>query len=188
MDFTAPLKGEILRPVMTHLVPGATLVAPCALFVRHRGPEIFALVASQPVVAVTVLTLAMLAAGFVLEDVGTRVEVRWDESLSSERKDHRDIWNQYLLLAFKEEPIGQRYLRTVLLRMKFELHFAIGLLLSWPVWLWLQIDRPYWSGWGFAMYSLITFALAGYLIYEARTSARVLGDVRRELVNHYLKT
>src|ERR1700733_7814336 len=76
------------------------------------------------------LALACIAAGLLVEDIGSRIESRFlDKRLGTQPgfSTHSDEWNQYLRLVFKAEPVGQRYLRAILLRFKFELGTAIAL-------------------------------------------------------------
>jgi hypothetical protein len=39
---------------------------------------------------------------------------------------HREDGFDYLRLAFDEEPVGQRYIRTLVLRLKFELGMTVA--------------------------------------------------------------
>jgi hypothetical protein len=39
---------------------------------------------------------------------------------------HAKEWFDYLRLAFEREPVGHRYLRTLVLRLKFELGMAVA--------------------------------------------------------------
>ncbi len=80
-----------------------------------------------------VLALASIAAGLLVEDIGSRIESRFlDKRLGAQPafSTHSEEWNQYLRLVFKTEPVGQRYLRAILLRFKFELGASIALLSS----------------------------------------------------------
>ena len=68
------------------------------------------------------LVLASIGAGLIVEDVGSRIEsLYFDKRLArtAEFSTHSTEWFQYLRLAFRVEPIGQRYLRAILLRFKF---------------------------------------------------------------------
>ena len=71
----------------------------------------------------------MLFVGLLLEDFGSYIEVRlFDAALNQfTSEEHSRNWYQYLRTVFKDEPVGVRYMRTVLLRMKFELGAAAGL-------------------------------------------------------------
>jgi hypothetical protein len=65
------------------------------------------------------LALASIASGLLVEDIGSRIESRWfDKQLVKQPSfsHHDDEWDQYLRLTFSIEPVGQRYLRTILLR------------------------------------------------------------------------
>jgi hypothetical protein len=186
MDFAAPLKNEVFRPIMTLVVPGATAVAPYALLVRHYEPAISDSLTRHPSIGYTVLAIAALAAGFVIEDIASGFEdLVIDQWLECKKKGHRDTWKKYLALALPTNPIGQRYLRRVLLRMQFELHFAVALIAAWVGWARLQaVDSP-WSRGSFVAFSIFSLAVVVFLLIEAFQSAGVLSDVRQNLVGHY---
>lgn len=84
------------------------------------------------------LVLAMTLVGLVLEDMGARVETRWDARKDKQNGSHVDNWYAYLRTAFKADPIGRRYVRTLVLRLKFELGIAFAVLSAGVgiLWLW----------------------------------------------------
>ena len=82
-----------------------------------------------------ILALTSIAMGLLMEDIGSRMESRWfDKHLTGKSgfSRHHEEWGRYLRLTFSTEPVGQRYLRTILLRFKFEVGTAVALLLSSP--------------------------------------------------------
>jgi hypothetical protein len=92
-------------------------------------------------------------------------------------------WYEDLRHAVEVEPIGELYLRTLVLRLKFELGTAIAVIaaalgtlgvveiqISSHVWLFLSLS-----------------GLAAYLLYEARGTCGTLDKVREELVKGIIK-
>jgi hypothetical protein len=77
---------------MTLLVPGATAVAPYALVARQENPTISVFYERHPVLATIVLAVAVLAAGFVLEDIGSRIETVWDNKLEKKSGTQVEEW------------------------------------------------------------------------------------------------
>lgn len=127
------------------------------------------------------LALGCIAAGLFVEDIGSRIESRcFDKWLSKQPtfSAHAEEWNRYLRLAFKIEPVGQRYLRTILLRFKFELGTAIALLSS-GVGL-LLTTLPFWTA---VTWLAVLATLAAYLLLvEARCSHELLSEIRHEIL------
>ena len=55
----------------------------------------------------------------------------WFTQRKDEHLDQRwTEWYSYLRLAFRVEPVGQRYLRTLVLRLKFELNASLALVIA----------------------------------------------------------
>jgi hypothetical protein len=129
------------------------------------------------------LALTSIAVGLLVEDIGSRIESRWfDKHLSGKPgfSSHDDEWNQYLRLTFSIEPVGQRYLRTILLRFKFEVGTAIALLLSCPGLFFTGL-----TFWWSLLWSSLCVAIALGLLFEefeARCSHQLLSEVRHEIL------
>jgi hypothetical protein len=106
--------------------------------------------------------LVVLAVGLLLEDIGSVIEANvWDALLESEYEIEA-IWAKYLILAFDKEPIGQRYLRTVLLRLKFELGCAVAFLAFLIGMAWLNVAFPVisWCAYGALAATSLVIAIA----------------------------
>ncbi|SRR6266851_835580 len=125
--------------------------------------------------------LASIAAGLLVEDIGSRIESRFlDKRLGAQPtfSTHSEEWNQYLRLVFKTEPVGQRYLRAILLRFKFELGTSIALLSSSIGLLLTTLSLCKALTW-----FVVFIAIAAYLIFvEARSSHRLLSKIRHEIL------
>jgi len=188
VDLTTAFRAEVFRPVMTLLVPGATALAPYALVVRQQNPNISGFFERHPLLATAILLVAVLALGFVLEDIGSRIETFWDRRLQRKNNSHIDEWYRYLMLAFTSEPIGQRYLRTLTLRLKFELHFGVALLVMLPGYWWLDTIVHLWTLAGFRWFAGATLVLAVYLLLESATTVGLLAGLRHELLLRYYPT
>jgi hypothetical protein len=125
------------------------------------------------------MLLVIVTCGLITEDVGSRIESLLDRRLAKipgfER--HREDWFDYLRLAFKVEPVGHRYLRTLVLRLKFELGMAVASLPCAVGAFWLNCSVPWRTG---------IFALAVgaglYFFAEAKSSNRALSELRREIL------
>lgn len=125
----------------------------------------------------------------MIENFGSWIEVQcYDRRQKKIHKDYKLIWDQYLQLSFENEPIGQRYLRNVLFRMKFELSMAVALLFM--VGGFCIYDSVYAILLHplviiFAIY-IIPIGLAIYLIFvEGWSGSKILHDTRKLLVDKY---
>jgi hypothetical protein len=173
--------SEIFRPLATILIPGAMAI--CAWFVGllQRFPSVRTLVDANHTETTLLLVLASIGAGLMVEDIGSRIESRYFDKWLAKRTEfcaHSEEWCQYLRLAFKTEPVGQRYLRTILLRFKFELGSAIAFL-STGFGL-FQTNLPLYKS---LMWFGFLAAVAAYLVFvEARSSHRLLSEVRHEIL------
>ena len=137
-NFFSAFTSEVFRPLVTLLIPGAIAISTWFLALVWRFRDLQALVHDNHTEAGLVLTLAITFVGLVLEDMGARVETRWDTRKNKQDGSHTDNWYAYLRTAFKADPIGRRYLRTLVLRLKFELGIAFAMLSAGLgiLWLW----------------------------------------------------
>jgi hypothetical protein len=128
----------------------------------------------------TLAVLVALAAGFILEDVGSWIELLWDR-LQDDRKANEEIWWRYLRTAFVVEPVGEGYLRTILLRMKFELSFGASLVPMLVGVLLLNRLSPFASGCHVLVFAAITVVIFAFVMEESCRSACLLAEIRRRL-------
>jgi hypothetical protein len=181
-EFTAAFHSEVFRPVVSLVVPGFFATATMSIAAWQRFPIVPLLVDSHPGTAGVFMFLVILTAGLTLEDIGARLERRFDLSLCKVKgyECHMEEWYDYLRLAFEKEPIGHRYLRSMVLRLKFELGMTVASV-SFVVG-GFAIGTSY--GWHLALVviPLITFF---FFLSEAKASNQKLSDVRHELLKKY---
>jgi hypothetical protein len=123
--------SEVFRPLVTLVVPGSIAVSTFFIGLLQQFHEFNDLVSKNHAESAFVLLLVVLVAGLIIEDIGARLETFLDWIANWRTKgSHNDEWNAYLRLAFKTEPGGRRYLRTLVVRLKFELGTAIGLVFA----------------------------------------------------------
>src|SRR5713101_6175282 len=116
MDLITGLKSEVFRPLATLVVPGTAALAPYLCVATEKNPGLITLFEQHPNLVGTGIAFLILAVGFFLEDLGSRIESGvWDERLEARTGCQQSDWKNYLKLSWKigEEPIAQRYLRTV---------------------------------------------------------------------------
>jgi hypothetical protein len=172
--------SEIFRPLATIVIPGAMAMSAWFIVLLQRFPSFRNLAEANHTETALLLALASVASGLLVEDIGSRIESRlFDKKLvkKSEFFQHGADWNQYLRLAFTIEPVGQRYLRTILLRFKFEVGTAVALLFSCPGLFWTGLAGP----WAMLWFSVCVVTALG-LLFEASCSHKVLSEIRHEIL------
>jgi uncharacterized RDD family membrane protein YckC len=184
MNATGLFKREIFRPFVTLLIPGAVAIIPYILIVMHYQPWLLHLVTKNSGFTLTLLIFLAVAVGLIIEDLGACIESGvLDKFLQKKNSNHMADWDEYLKLTFEKEPIGQQYLDTIVLRMKFELGFCIALLVLWVGLLWFNIIRGFCSWDSFLIITGIIIIFCGYLLRESYDSARTLSKTRSLLIN-----
>jgi hypothetical protein len=130
-----------------------------------------------------VFFVASLAMGMVLEDVASALEHHvWDPLLEDQTGCHDRDWVRYLGMELDDQPVGQRYLRTVLLRMKFEASFGVALIVCWIGLLWWDSLTGFADTDAVVGFSAVLLSLSAYMIWESGRGARVLADLRHIIV------
>jgi hypothetical protein len=180
MDLISAFKSEVLRPIVTLVIPGATAIAPWVIVVSYYIPKVAEFWKNHPTAFVAIITACVLSAGLILEDIGASIETFiWNRVADEATKQE---WDKYLKLQLKDEIVGQRYLQTILMRLKFELSMPPALVVFAMGLLW--IEGLYDTGSGKATLSLsgIVFGIAVYLFYEAIQSVQLLANTRRLII------
>lgn len=182
MDLISGLKSELFRPLVTLAIPGSIATAPFVLLALGRVTELAAFRDTQPSMFVVILAMTVLAVGLVLEDVGARVETLWDWRLKRKNAAFDAEWHAYLALSTQDEIVGQRYLRSVVTRMKFELATGPALLAHVVGLNWANVRLGFLTLSQIWIASLGLLVLSAYLLFESYSSASVLMKVRRDIV------
>lgn len=183
MNLSSTFQAEVFRPVATIAVPGVAAVIPYILILTYKYPDLLKFWDKHELTFITISVLWVIAAGLILEDIGSEIELLWDRCLKKRSgKRHDAEWYQYLSITFEHEPIGHKYLRTVTLRMKFELAFSISLIPFWAGVLWLHSMAPLFSARNAAIASGFVLMLCAYLLRESYNSSALLAKLRHELL------
>lgn len=183
-NFFSAFTSEVFRPIVTLLIPGAIAVSSWFVGLLWCFPDFRILVHNNHTEVGLVLVAGMTFAGLVLEDMGARMETWFDSWKEQADEKHRDCWYAYLRTAFKADPIGRRYLRTLVLRLKFELGTGFAMLSAGIgiLWLWnmglnykivliTELLCVLFTAWGF---------LEGWSTHDtlARNRANLLEEIR----------
>ncbi|MFZ3120752.1 MAG: hypothetical protein WA159_20805 [Variovorax sp.] len=182
MDVADIFKNEVFRPVVVTVIPGATALVPYLFLIDHYFPGFVALRTGNEIIAFTLMTLAIIATGMVLEDVGSNIEMKIWARITRNSTAEQKEWETYLRTHFEKPPAGVEYLRDIVMRMKFENSFApalllmsLGLMLLW----WMGYVR---SGCPIWVAIAVAVVLAFYLVRESFKGAKLLISVRRQII------
>jgi hypothetical protein len=183
LDFISAFKSELFRPLATLVVPGGVAIGPYVLVVGYYFPGVTLFWREHPSAFVAILVICIVAVGLIVEDLGAFIERDlWDGRLAKENDDHPDHWEQYLKLRLNDEIVGQRYLRTLLTRMKFELAMVPSFFFFWCGLLWLNRLYGLWRPSRFVLLSGVLLIVTIYLLLESYRSASVMSATRTLVV------
>ena len=179
MDFIAPLKNEIYRPIVTIIIPGIAALAPFAYLLAVNYPVLAQAANGYPTLAAVLSFLAVNAAGLILEDLGSWIEKSIFDRSHSNKKKMREDWYDYLRLQYDKEPIAMDYIRSIVLRFKFELSFAIALVFAEIGCFIIKCTTVP----NFPWVVLVPIFIVGlYLFWEAHRGSKLLAELRSELL------
>ncbi len=183
-ELFAAFNTDFFRALTTLIIPGGIAVSTWCVELVLIFEPFKCLVARNHVEASLVLFLVIVFVGLVIEDVGARIEDGMDKRADKlTQGKHRQDWYAYLRMAFVCEPIGRRYIRTLVTRLKFELGTAIGIVIADIGLMMLWLD-------GFASCKLslsllvLSVIIAVYLgLWEAPASHKLLATARSEMLD-----
>jgi hypothetical protein len=183
MDLAAPFRPEVLRPIVTVVVPGTIACGPFTLIAGYYMPVVEHFWTVHPTAFSVLLTLAVIAFGFMIDDIGSDIEYHfWDHFLAKRDPQHKENWDRYLQLRLRDEIIGQRYLRVMLTQLKFELAMAPALAVFGCGIIWLNEIYQFFS-WQAALCSaVVLIAAIVYFLFESWQTAGVLSRTRALIV------
>lgn len=178
-DVTGVLQTQALRLLIVYILPGGLVVIPYYRILPFLYPKVLILVPSNDVLRGIGLFCAATLVGMILEDLGTRLERRWNNVNENVAK----YWYKYLSLKFDHEPVGIRQATDLQMRLKFELSACCATVLAAiPVVPFLGARTSIWFA---AVTAVAALILAWYLWFEARSSYEVLHKIRMHLCDAY---
>ena len=182
MDFASTFRAEVFRPVAVLIVPGAIASFPYFMLATKYFPDLATYRDTHEIPYYAISFLLVLGVGLILEDLGSLIEAEvWDEKLERDHK-IKDTWQKYLMLTLEKEPIGQRYLRAMVLRLKFELGCSVAFVPFLFGMAWLNVAFPLISWCAYSALAIGVTLMGAYLLWESYRGARVLATLRKDLV------
>jgi hypothetical protein len=170
-EFVTP---DVYRTIATQILPGLVASSTWIIGLHDHSEGARKFFTARPTEATACVFLAAVFWGFVCEDLGSRLEVffYWKQKA----RDDDENWYAYLRTAYLAEPIGVRYIRTLLTRLKFELNSAAALVTAAVGSLCTNVS--FMSVW--IVFSGMILA-AAYLLLEGWAGVKVLREIRAEL-------
>lgn len=182
MDVMSGLRSDVYRVLVTSLIPGTISTAPYMCMLAHYFPRAATFIETQPIVAGIVYFILVAIAAQILENLGSQLESKaWDPILEKRDPDHIRNWHKYLQMAFKTTPVGEEYIRVVVLRLKFELNTGMALLVSAYGFWWIMPVKAGMSLPASLWIPGVVLVVAGYLLFESFESCALLSATRRVL-------
>ena len=179
-DMATSLKPDVYRAVVVVLVPGFVCCSPWLAYVLW--PELLSPNTWEGLglpISVSIFMI-VLAAGLVMEDIGSRIEVLWADRWLRRRGPRLSRqWLPYLALTGSTEAVAIRYLRATLVRFKFELSMIPACVIAAVG---LSIGQFMGQGLGLAKTSslvILLLLIALWFLFEVRAGAFVLAFARR---------
>lgn len=167
--------------MVTLLIPGAIGTTPWFIGLMWVYQPFRDLIARNHTETALCLLLVMLLVGIVIEDLGIHIESWFDQFAErSSNGEHMRNWYDYLRTAYVADPVGRRYIRTVVLRLKFEFGVSLATTLAavgilWLIWLGVscRLLLPFLA---------ISVVFAGFELFEAYTTHKLLAATRKEML------
>lgn len=196
METLKGIKLDINRIILQLLIPGIFSATPFYLLFINSFDGAKEYLLKSDGICTTVLFIISLTMGLILEDFGAWVESGIDscnkKKYKTKEESYRDTdqeWDDYLKLEIQNENeiVAQRYLRTILIRMKFELSFFISLLVMILGLFFLNLKITFLDSWiKFILICVILpLAIALYLLIEARDSSRLMIKTRKLILDKF---
>jgi hypothetical protein len=187
MEPLKDLKLDVNRIILELFVPGIFSVFPFFILFINKVPSVNKYFSNSDGMATIALFILSITVGLILEDIGSNIEVYILDCINLKKfPNHKIEWERYLELniAKNSNLIAQRYLRTILLRMKFELSFGVSLLIMSRGLFLLQNETNFFDKNTF-IYSCLIFplALSIFMFWESWSSSVLLINTRRKIIN-----
>ncbi len=192
METIKGLKLDVNRIILELFIPGIFSVLPLFFLFINKFPAAREYFSQSEGMASLTLVILSLTAGLILEDLGSLFEAHILDSINLKKyPNHFKEWEEYLELNIPKESelVAQRYLRTILLRMKFEMSFAFSLIIMIVGLTILQVEIRFCeSNCPFIIWCVtLPFFVTIFLIGESKSSSVLLIKTRSKIINSIKK-
>jgi hypothetical protein len=185
-DAISAFQSDVFTPAVTLVAPGSIALAPLWIGFLWRHQEVWPFLEKHNLEMWAILVFMTVILGLMLENFGSMIEAHiFDVQIAKNEKykyhaSHESDWYDYLRLAFKIEPIGHRYMRNLVLHLRFERNGCIAFAVAALGCLYLPISRS-----GHFECAIPLWMVAIYLYWEAEKSHEALSELRHELLKGF---
>jgi hypothetical protein len=135
MDILSTLKSEYSRTLILIVIPGVVALQPfCLMLLEYYNIEMTK-IKDYLIVGTFSYLFASILIGFIIQDIGARLEILLDRKYCKWNNIKYSIFTtrfqKYLFNKKEEDYIIIHYYRSMLVRLKFELHLVISILVLW---------------------------------------------------------
>ena len=182
LDVKDAIQPDVLPAIGSLVLPGTVAAAPWIALVWGPPHNLKTFVDANQGVSAAAGVLLVIGVGLLVDSIGTFVESHVVDSWHKDAELLRQRWTEYLKIAWVREPIGQSYLRRVLMAFKFELNLLIAALATFPGTLLLgyykvvPVHAAFWT-------LSLTLVFAVYLAYAVRVDSDLLHRLRCDLLD-----
>jgi hypothetical protein len=181
MDLTSTVRSDALPSVGTLLVPGAVASTPYVALLWGEPHNLHGFVNANQGAATGAAALLVVAVGLLVESVGSYLEYYVIDRRHKDRTAMLRRWREYLRIAWQTEPVGQHYLRRIMIVFKFELNLLVASVATLPALVALG-HYDVLPSHGVATVFGVTLLLAVYLYNASVASSLLLDELRQELI------
>jgi hypothetical protein len=174
-------KKELFRPIVTLLFPSMIALWPFVFFVLKKHPNLLCFIQENKWLIIFLSTVLLAGLGLLLEDFGGLIESKMNKN---QKLKYKKTFNEFLCESYKIEPIGMRYIDSLTIRMKFELGFAVSMIVAILGVILLYFFLKPFSLWIFLIILILKALLIVYLLCEAKYSFLHRSEYRKILIDH----
>jgi hypothetical protein len=135
MNILSTLKSEYSRSLILLVIPGSIALFPYSVMLYKYYDLHVDKLESYFIYIAFIYLFASLFIGFIIQDLGARLEEYYDSLYCQKNKKSESGYlrqfQKYLFNKRREDYIITHYYRSMLVRMKFELHTVCGILILW---------------------------------------------------------
>lgn len=184
MDKLSAINLTFDKLLITVLAPGLVAIFPYILIFFGFNDNLLVHFEGQTSLLVALISILSLMSGLIIENLGSVIEKHVYDKINAPTD---DIWNSFLKLTYEREPVGHRYLRNILMRMKFELGLGVGLIFMSIGLMIYNYHFSFVASQGNALLFLFVMPalLSIYLLREGLSSSTVLHKTRMLLVEEF---
>lgn len=188
------IKFDVNRFIIGIFIPGIFATTPFMLVFFEFFPDAQLYILNSDGLLTLFIFCISITAGLIIEDIASQIELKvYDNINICEYPEHKEEWDKYLSLDIptNTDLIAQRYLRNILIRMKFELSMAVALIIAF-IGLYQLNDLTSFTEniTNLNIYLVIYFLLILFFFYESFQGSRLLIEKRKLILknNKYSKS